>query len=42
MFEEKNRSIIKINMKKYARQIQHHVAGLKMELLVKIVNNCKL
>ena len=38
----KKRSIINVNLKKYARQIQHHVTDLKMELLVKIVNGCKL
>ena len=38
----KKRSIINVNLKKYARQIQYHVTDLKMELLVKIVNGCKL
>ena len=41
MLEEEERSIININLKKYPKQIQHHVADLKMELLVKIVNDCK-
>ena len=39
---EQNRSIINVNLKKYARQIQHHITDLKMELLIKIVNDCKL
>ena len=42
MLEEEERSIININLKKYPKQIQHHVTDLKMELLVKIVNDCKL
>ena len=42
MLGEEKRSIINVNLKKYARQIQHHVTDLKMELLVKIVNDCKL
>ena len=41
MLEEEERSIININLKKYPKQIQHHVTDLKMELLVKIVNDCK-
>ena len=32
----------KCKLKKYPRQIQHRVTDLKMELLVKIVNDCKL
>ena len=35
-------SIINVNLKKYPRQIQNHVTDLKMELLLKIVNDCKL
>ena len=42
MLGEEKRSIINVNLKKYPRQIQHHVTDLKMELLVKIVNDCKL
>ena len=42
MLEEEERSIININLKKYPKQIQHHVTDLKMELFVKIVNECKL
>ena len=42
MLEEEEKSIININLKKYPKQIQHHVTDLKMELLVKIVNDCKL
>ena len=42
MLGEEKRSIINVNLKKYARQIQHQVTNLKMELLVKIVNDCKL
>ena len=38
----KKRFIIDVNLKKYPRQIQHHITDLKMELLVKIVNDCKL
>ena len=41
MLEEEEKSIININLKKYPKQIQHHVTDLKMELLVKIVNDCK-
>ena len=41
MLEEEERSIININLKKYPKQIQHHVTDLKMELLVKIFNDCK-
>ena len=41
MLEEEERSIKNINLKKYPKQIQHHVTDLKMELLVKIVNDCK-
>ena len=40
MLGEEKRSIINVNLKKYARQIQHHVTDLKMELLAKIVNDC--
>ena len=39
--EEEERSIININLKKYPKQVQHHVTDLKMELLVKIVHDCK-
>ena len=42
MLREEKRSIINVNLKKYARQTQHHVRDLKTELLVKIVNDCKL
>ena len=42
MLVEEKRSVINVNLKKYARQIQHHVTDLKMELLVKIVSDCKL
>ena len=42
MLGEGKRSIINVNLKKYARQIQHHITDLKMELLVKVVNDCKL
>ena len=42
MLGEEKRSIINANLKKYPRQIQHLVTNLKMELLVKIVNECKL
>ena len=40
MLEEK-RSIINVNLKKYPRQLQHPAIDLKMELLVKIVNDFK-
>ena len=42
MLGEEKTSIISVNLKKYARQIQHHVTDLKMELFAKIVNDCKL
>ena len=42
MLREEKRSIINGNMKNYPGQVQHHVTGLKIELLVKIVNDCKL
>ena len=42
MLGEEKRSIINVNLKKYPRQIQHPVTDLKMELLAKIVNDCKL
>ena len=42
MLGEEKRSIINVNLKKYTRQIQHHVTGVKMELLVRIVNDSKL
>ena len=32
----------KKNLKKYPRQIQHHVKDFKMELLAKIVSDFKL
>ena len=38
MLGEEKRSMRKINLKKYPRQIQHHVTDLKMELFVKTVN----
>ena len=34
----KKRSIINVNLKKYAKQVKHYVTDLKVELLVKIVN----
>ena len=42
MLGEMKRSILNVNLKKYVRQIQHPVIDLKMELLVKIVNDFKL
>ena len=38
----RKRSTINVNLRKYARQIQHYVTDLKIELLVKIINDCKL
>ena len=42
MLGEEKGFIKNVNLKKYARQIQHHVTDLKMELYVRIVNDCKL
>ena len=42
MLGDEKISIINVNLKKYQRQIQHPVIDLKMELLVKIVNDSKL
>ena len=42
MLGEEKRSIVNVNLKKYPRQIQHPVTGLKMELLGKMVNVFKL
>ena len=42
MLGEEKRFIVNVNLKKYPTQIQHHVTDLKMELLVKIVNDFKL
>ena len=44
MLGEEKRSIINVNLKKYARQIQHHVTDLKMELFAKLLTtvNCEL
>ena len=42
MLGEEKRSIINLNLKKYPRHIQHPVTDLKMELLVKIVNDFEL
>ena len=41
MLGEEERSIINVNLKKYPRHIQHPVTDLKMELLVKTVNDFK-
>ena len=42
MFGKIKKSILNVNLKKYARQIQHPVTDLKIELLVKIINDFKL
>ena len=42
MLAVEKKSIVNVNLKKYPWQIQHPVPDLKMELLVKIVNNFKL
>ena len=42
MLGEIKRSILNVNQKKYLRQIQHFEIDLKMELLVKIINDFKL
>ena len=42
MLGEIKRSILKVNLKKYPRQIQHSVIDLKIELLLKIINDFKL
>ena len=42
MFGEIKRPILNVNLKKYPRQIQHPVINLKIELLVKTVNDFKL
>ena len=42
MLGEEKRFIVNVNLKKYPTQIQHHVTDLKMEFLVKIVNDFKL
>ena len=42
MLEETKRSILIVNLKKYPKQIRHPVIELKMELLIKIVNDFKL
>ena len=34
------RSILNVDLKKYARQIQYPVIDFKIEFLVKIVKNC--
>ena len=41
MLGEEKRSILNVSLKKYPTQIQHPIADLKMELLVKIVNHFK-
>ena len=42
MFGKIKKSILNVNLKKYARQIQHPLTDLKIELLVKIINDFKL
>ena len=42
MLGEEKRSIVNLNLEKYPRQIQQPITDLKMELLVKIVNDFKL
>ena len=42
MLGEEKRSIVNLNLEKYPRQIQQPTPDLKMELLVKIVNDFKL
>ena len=42
MLEEIKRSILYVNLKKYPRKIQHPVINLKIELIVKIINDFKL
>ena len=42
MLEEIKRSILYVNLKKYPRKIQHPVIHLKIELIVKIINDFKL
>ena len=42
MLGVEKRSIVDVNLKKHPRQIQQPVPDLKMELLVKIVNDFKL
>ena len=42
MLGDEKTSILNLNLKKYTKQILHPVTDLKMELLVKIVNNLKM
>ena len=42
MLGKRKRSILNVNLKKYQRQIQHPVIDVKMELLVKVVNDFKI
>ena len=42
MLGETKKSILNVNLKKYPRQIQQPIIDLKMELLIKIVNDFKL